>query len=212
MHRLAGRLIAVEGIDQAGKRTVCERLETELRQHDVPVFKAGFPDYATPLGREIAQFLASERDYPAEVRQLLFTANRWESAGKLRQFLSSGSVVVTDRYIASGIAYGVAQNLNFEWVTSIERGLPEPDLTILLDISPEDSLARKEVGRDAYESRVELLKKARDAYLRLSEASSWRCVDGRGDRNSVWSAVYAELGAFAERLPQPAAVVALHST
>ena len=62
--QLAGKLIAVEGIDQAGKQTVCEWLVGELRAAGVTAEQTGFPDYATPLGHEITAFLRGERDYP----------------------------------------------------------------------------------------------------------------------------------------------------
>lgn len=75
-----------------------------------------------------------------------------------------------------------------------------PDLTILLDIPPEMSLARKSADRDAYESRLDLLSKARQAYLRLAESPSWRTVDATGDREAVWSAALATVRAYAGTL------------
>src|SRR5215212_12256332 len=82
--QLAGKLIAVEGIDQAGKQTVCSWLTGELRASGVSTEQAGFPDYATPLGHEITAFLSGQRAYPVEARQLLYAANRWERAAELR--------------------------------------------------------------------------------------------------------------------------------
>jgi dTMP kinase len=193
VRRLAGRLIAVEGIDQAGKQTVCERLAARLRADGVSVALAGFPDYATPLGREIAAFLAGERDYPPEARQLLYAANRWERAAELRAWLAGGRAVVVDRYVASGIAYGTAQGLDPAWMREVERGLPAADLTLLLDITPEVSRARKVTARDAYEARTELLARARTAYLELAQEPGWRVVDASGDKEAVWSAVLAAI-------------------
>src|SRR3712207_9406001 len=72
VRRLKGRLIAVEGIDQAGKQTVCERLVEGLRSMDGPAEPAGFPDYSTPIGQEIAAVLRGERDFPPQARQLLY--------------------------------------------------------------------------------------------------------------------------------------------
>src|SRR3712207_7147159 len=134
VRQLAGRLIVVEGIDQAGKQTVCERLVERLRAGGVPAQLTGFPDYATPLGREIAAFLAGEREFPPQARQLLYAANRWERVGDIRRWLSSGRTVVVDRYVASGIAYGAAQGLGLAWMRGLEDGLPVADLTLLLDI------------------------------------------------------------------------------
>ena len=200
MQRLAGQLIAVEGIDQAGKWTVCERLVRELRQAGVRAELTGFPDYTTPLGEEIRRFLASERSYPAQGRQLLFAANRWEREPDLRAWLAAGRAVVLDRYVASGIAYGAAQGLDIEWMTWVERGLPVPDLTLLLDITPDVSLARKSAARDAYEERVDLLARARQAYLELARSPTWRTIDATGDREAVWAAVLDVVRAYAAGL------------
>ncbi len=193
MKQLAGKLVAVEGIDQAGKQTVCEWLVSELRGLGVPAEQTGFPDYATPLGHEITAFLRGERNYPAEARQLLYTANRWERAAELRAWLADGRAVVVDRYIASGVAYGAAQGLATDWMLAVERGLPPADLTILLDITPDVSLARKTTARDAYEARTDLLARARDAYLTLAREPGWLVVDAAADRDAVRARVLAAL-------------------
>ena len=193
MKQLAGKLIAVEGIDQAGKQTVCEWLVGQLRAGGVTAEQTGFPDYATPLGHEITAFLRGEREYPAEARQLLYTANRWERAAELRAWLAEGRAIVVDRYIASGVAYGAAQGLDMDWMLAVERGLPPADLTILLDITPEVSLARKTTARDAYEARTDLLARARDAYLTLAREPGWLVVDAAADRDTVRDRVLAAL-------------------
>jgi len=200
VRRLKGRLIAVEGIDQAGKQTVCERLVEWLRSMDVPAEPAGFPDYSTPIGQEIAAFLRGERDFPPQARQLLYAANRWERVADIRRWLSSGRTVVVDRYVASGIAYGAAQGLSLAWMRGLEEGLPEAELTLLLDIPPEVSLARKQTARDAYEARTELLVRAREVYLALASEPGWQVVDARGDRAIVWSNVQAVVEAFEQSL------------
>ena len=193
MKQLAGTLVAVEGIDQAGKQTVCEWLVGQLRAHGVPTEMTGFPDYATPLGREITAFLHGGRQYPAEARQLLYAANRWERAAEMGAWLAEGRAIVVDRYIASGVAYGAAQGLDMEWMLAVERGLPPAGLTILLDITPEVSLARKSSARDAYEARLDLLAHAREAYLILARDPSWVVVDAAADRDTVRARVLAAL-------------------
>lgn len=199
VQHLAGRMIAVEGIDQAGKWTVCERLASELRAAGIVTELTGFPDYGTPLGGEIRRFLVGERRYPPEVRQLLYVANRWERAGDLRAWLDGGRAVVVDRYIASGIAYGTAHGLDADWMNAVECGLPAADLTILLDIAPEVSVARKSAVRDVYEGQVDLLRGAREAFLRLADDPDWCIVDGDGDRDVVWGAVLAVVRAWSKR-------------
>jgi dTMP kinase len=194
VERLRGKLIAIEGIDQAGKQTVCEWLVSELQRHGIPAEKTGFPDYTTPLGQEIATFLRGERDYPAEARQLLYAANRWERAAEIVGWLDAGRAVVLDRYIASGVAYGAAQGLDMAWMLDVERGLRPADLTLLLDITPEVSIARKTTARDAYEARLDLLTGARAAYVKLAQQPGWHIVDANADRETVRERVRIALG------------------
>jgi len=191
--QLAGKIIAVEGIDQAGKQTVCAWLAAELRAQGVQTEQTGFPDYATPLGHEITAFLRGEREYPAEARQLLYAANRWERETELRAWLTEGRAIVVDRYSASGIAYGAAQGLDMTWMLQVEQGLPLADLTILLDITPDVSLSRKTTARDAYENRLDLLANARAAYHELAKAPGWLVVDAATDRDTVRARVLAAL-------------------
>ena len=63
-----------------------------------------------------------------------------------RRGSTPGTMVVCDRYLASSIAYGEAQGVDAAWLTEIQRFLPQPSLTILLDIPPDASLTRKKVG------------------------------------------------------------------
>lgn len=191
---LVGKLIAIEGIDQAGKHTVCSWLVRELASHHgVPAQLIGFPDYTTPLGEVIAQFLRSQHNFPLQVRQHLYVANRWERAAEIRRWLDQGYAVVVDRYSASNIAYGVAQGLDAGWIKGIESGLPPADITLLLDISPEVSLERKPSQRDAYEARLDLLDAARLAYLDLAKDPSWHRIDAAADRDAVRERVLAAL-------------------
>jgi dTMP kinase len=83
-----------------------------------------------------------------------------------------------DRYVASTIAYGEAQGLDRGWLIDIQRFLPQPDLTIFLDIAPEIALERKATGRDRYERDHALQVGVRSSYLRQAEDPTWRRVDG----------------------------------
>lgn len=193
MRLLAGKLLAVEGIDQAGKQTVCNWLVDELRREDVRTELIGFPDYDTELGAEINRFLQSGRRYPLQVRQMLYAANRWERAAEIRSWLEDGRAVVVDRYSGSNVAYGAAQGLDIAWILAIESGLPLPDMTLVLDIPPEVSLARKPYGRDEYEARLDLLAAVREVYRKLADRFGWHVIDANADRETVRERVRAAL-------------------
>jgi dTMP kinase len=118
--------------------------------------------------------------------QLLYVANRHERKPEIEQALASGVTLLCDRYLASSIAYGEAQGLDASWLLLIQRYLPAPDLTILLDIAPETAAGRKAAGRDRYERDLALLSRVRDSYRRQAAAAAgWLRLDGERPRDAV---------------------------
>ena len=181
---MRGRLIAFEGLDQSGKQTQAERLAEELRGRGREVVLLSFPDYATAIGGEIGRALRGERDYGPDVMQLLYVANRYEYKPQIRHALDTGGIVVCDRYIASSVAYGEAQGLDPVWLVDMQQHLPQPDVTILLDIAPATAVDRKSTGRDRYERDLALLERVRTSYLRQA-AEGWLQLDGGRDRTVI---------------------------
>jgi len=194
-----GLLVAFEGLDQSGKQTQAELLRDRLtdRQRDVQLFS--FPDYDTPIGAEIGAALAGGRSYEPDAMQLLYVVNRYEWRQRMLEARAAGTVLLCDRFIASSVAYGEAQGLDAAWLAAIQRHLPQPDLTILLDISPEESARRKRADRDTYERDLGLLGRVRGSYLRQAE-SGWVRIDAERARDDVAADVLAAV----ERALQPA--------
>jgi dTMP kinase len=190
---MTGLLIAFEGLDQSGKQTQAELLRDRLTDASRHVQLLSFPDYTTAIGHEIQLALHGSRDYGADVMQLLYIANRYEWKGRIAQARQRGTIVVCDRYLASSIAYGEAQGLDGEWLQQIQRFLPQPDITFLLDIVPEVSASRKTADRDKYERDLALLARVRASYLRQAERG-WVRLDADRDRAAVAADVYAAVG------------------
>ena len=195
-------LIAFEGLDQSGKETQARHLRARLEQDGRRVRSVSFPDYETPIGQEIKRALAGERDYPADVMQLLYVANRFEYKPRLQSWLAAGDVVVCDRYRASSIAYGESQGLEAAWLDDIQRHLPVADVTLLLDIAPETAGARKSAGRDRYERDLALLARVRESYRRQASVRGWTIIDAEQSREDVGRAVSQ---AVVRRLGPPSA-------
>ena len=189
-----GLLIAFEGLDQSGKQTQAELLRDRLTSDGRSVRLLSFPDYQTAIGGEIGRGLRGEREYTADVMQLLYVANRYEWKGKIVHEKDAGTIVVCDRYLASSIAYGEAQGLDVAWLTEIQKYLPQPDITFLLDIPPDVSARRKTQDRDKYERDLALLGRVRDSYIRQS-AAGWVRLDADRDRDAVAADVYAAVAA-----------------
>ena len=184
-------LIAFEGLDQSGKETQANHLRVRIEQDGHRVHPLSFPDYATPIGQEIAKALAGDREFGPDVMQLLYVANRCEFRPKLDLWLSAGDVVMCDRYRASSIAYGEAQGLDPVWLGEIQQYLPPATLTVLLDIAPETAVQRKATGRDRYERDMSLLARVRESYRRQAQQADWVLINGELPKNEVREAVEA---------------------
>ena len=194
MRKKRGLLIAIEGIDQAGKRTQASLLAKKIRNLGLPVSVWSFPDYTTPLGRQLKAYLAGKIQLDLHSIHLLYAANKWELSGELANRIRRGGVVIVNRYSPSNLAYGIAHGLSRAWLNSLEEGLPKPDVVVVLDVSPRTSFNRKIRERDLHESDLTYLKSVRRAYLRLARKYRWKIVDGQYDsetvRGLVWDIIY----------------------
>ncbi len=181
-----GHLIAFEGLDQSGKQTQAERLLAAFRAAGLGAEFLTFPEYTTAIGTEIGHALQGQRHYDPDTLQLLYIANRFEFRPRITQWLDEGCMVVCDRYLASSIAYGEAQGLDAAWLGELQRPLPQPALTLLLDIAPAASLNRKQVARDKFERDLPLLGRVRESYLgQAARDPGWVHLDGARDKDAV---------------------------
>ena len=186
-------LVCIEGIDASGKATQSKMLFDRLGRSGFNCELIAFPDYRTPIGLNIRAYLDGKLSLSPEVRQLLYVANRWERCDDIVNWLNSGKFVVADRYIPSGLAYGLANGLDLDWMLALEKGLPVPSLVIVLDVSVEGTAKRYLRKKDAYESRESYLKKVRESYLSLSKKFSWTVINGElpveAVSANIWSVI-----------------------
>lgn len=192
--KTAGHLIAFEGLDQSGKQTQAERLLAAFRAAGRRAEFLTFPAYDTALGIEIEHALRGRRDYQPDTLQLLYIANRFEFRPRIIEWLAAGTMVICDRYLASSIAYGDAQGVDPAWLTAIQQHLPQPSLTIFMDMAPELSLQRKKADRDKFERDMPLLARVRDSYARQAAAPGWVRINAAADRDAVSAAVIDAVG------------------
>jgi len=189
---VSGHLIAFEGLDQSGKQTQAELLRDRLKQDGRKSRLVSFPDYGTSIGEEIARALQGEREYGPDVMQLLYVANRYERKPDLQRWLEGGLILVSDRYMASSIAYGEAFGLDAAWLKEMQKYLPPPSLTIVLDIAPETAVRRKSVDRDRYERDLALQQRVRDSYQRQAATEpNWVVIDGEQAKDAIAAEVFS---------------------
>lgn len=175
---MPGILIAFEGLDQSGKETQARLLRASLQAAGREVLALTFPDYETPIGTELHRALHGRRDYEADVIQMLMIANRYERKPAIRKALAAGQVVLADRYLASSVAYGEAQGLDPDWLFAAQQYLPQPALTIMIDIAPQTAVARKQTNRDRFEQDLPMLERVRASYRRQALQPGWARIDG----------------------------------
>ena len=80
--------------------------------------------------------------------------------------LNGGTTVLIDRYAYSGVAFSAAKGLDLEWCKNPDRGLPQPDLVIQLNIDEENAKNRGGFGEERYE-KVQFQRKVRTLYETL---------------------------------------------
>jgi len=173
-----GRIFAIEGIDQSGKRVQTGLLAKKLTRNGYRTSVWSFPDYSTPVGKQLRAYLAGRSNFDFHAAHLLYAANKWEKVHKLEREIRSGRNIIVNRYTPSNLAYGVAHGLPLQWLESLEKGLPNPNLVFVLDITPQTSFLRKKKRRDFHESDRDYLNRVRRAYSRLAPRYGWRKIDG----------------------------------
>jgi dTMP kinase len=182
--------ITFEGIEGSGKTTQVCRLAEYLKGKGVPHRVTREPG-GTELADEIRSLLLSPREEPVfpETELLLYEAARAQHVrGVILPALASGQAVLCDRFFDATTAYqgfsrGI-ETVRIEWLNGYASAGLSPDLTFLLDISPEDGAARL-LGRGARPDRIEsesaeFHRKVREGYLRLAAADPGRIlrIDG----------------------------------
>jgi dTMP kinase len=180
-----GRIVVIEGMDKAGKTTQSRVLVSALRNKGKLCASLDFPDYSTPIGREIKSFLDGKRDYPDETKLMLLSANRWERKETIDRMLSNGSLLVMNRYYHSNLAYGVSKNLELDWLMTLDRGLPKEDLCIVLEIRPTISESRSKHAGDLFENDKDLLKNVYKNYRKLAKLFNWKIINGERSKEEV---------------------------
>ncbi len=178
-------IITFEGGDQAGKKTQSTMLQKKLRSAKIKTKLFSFPDYTTPIGKEINRYLHGKRKYPEQVIHCLLAANRWERASDVINAEEKNSVVIMNRYRESNLVYGLANGLKLDWLEKLDEGLPKSDLVIVLDVPQKESFARKKQNRDKFEKNIQFSKKISQSYRKLAKKKRWRIVNASQSKDKV---------------------------
>jgi dTMP kinase len=182
MYLPKGKIIVFEGIDKAGKTTQAKLLEKKLGSKCVRI---DFPDYSTPVGKEIKHFLDGKRDYPDEVKMILLSANRWEKKIQIEKIVGKGTTIIMNRYYQSNLVYGISKGLKLDWLLSLDEGMPKADLVIVIDINPTTLVRRSKNVVDTFEKDLALIRRVKKNYRILARKFKWHVIEGESSIDEV---------------------------
>ena len=185
---LKGAFLVIEGIDGAGKSTLCRILEKRLTDegHNVIVTQEPTHDEIGSLIRE-----GKVKDISQRAEALLFVADRAVHTERILKWVEEGNIVICDRYFASTVAYQSSgfngEALDREWLISLNRPImATPNLTVLLDIDAEKSLGRiGERGELSKYERSEYLENTRREYIRLADEFDFMIIDAEEGQTEI---------------------------
>ena len=208
-----GIFITFEGMDGSGKTTQMHRLAERLRSLGRTVLETAEPG-GPPIAQKIRRILldSANLELSPTTEVLLYFASRAQNVDQwILPALDRGEIVLSDRFTDSSLVYqGVGRGLGIDTVNDLDRiachGL-KPDLTILVDVDAEASLARAWARNEAQphcetrmdDQAIEFHRKVYQAYHALAAAEPERVkvVDGSADMDvieqEVWSIVSAHV-------------------
>jgi len=199
--------ITLEGPDGSGKTTQFHLLVEWLNEQGYEVVPTREPG-GSDIGDQIRAVLHDPRNTAMDARTeiLLYSASRAQHVAQLiRPALAEGKVVVSDRYYDSTLAYqGYGRGLDLETlraITAFATGDLMPDLTLYLDIPPEEGLQRKQAGGDEWNrldaEALEFHQRVRAGYLELirQEPDRWAVIDATRPVEEVQAEIRAQVQA-----------------
>lgn len=173
-----GKIIVLEGIDKSGKTTQSKLLVDYISSKtSFSAMQMNFPNYNTSSGIEIHRYLKGQTLYNPHALHVLFTLNRYEEKPVIERLLDEGSIIVMNRYYQSNIIYGLADGIiKREWLESLDSEMPQANLTIILDISVEESMSRNP-NPDVNEQERDYLGNVRSYFIKYADVYGWRIID-----------------------------------
>ena len=196
---MKGKFIVFEGIDGCGKTTQINEIfnwlpHSKLISNNYSIIKTREPG-GSLLGEKLRELILSKNkdNVPTSLTELLlYAADRAEHVTKIiSPALKKGDWVLSDRFSGSTLAYqGYGRNIDIDIIKKLEiiacQG-EKPDLAFLLDISPEESIARrKNQIPDRIESEgVKFLKKVNIGFREIAKKNNWIVISAHDNRENI---------------------------
>lgn len=166
------KIIAICGLDKAGKHTQAVLLYNYLSKLGYKVAKSEFHRYDTLFGSIIKDWLNKKIDLSKETLELVITADKQNQQDWFKELEADGyDYLILDRYIGSQLAYGLASGLELDWLLQLNKYMIKPFIEIIIDINENESYNRrgKFGDNDRYEEDIKFLKIVRNIYRKIYE-------------------------------------------
>jgi len=209
-HHFPGFLIAIEGIDGAGKTTQAQHLQSTLQARKLAVVRTKEPTTGK-WGQILRDSAVTGRlSFQEEVEH--FIRDRREHVETvINPALANGEIVIVDRYYFSSMAYQGSNGIDPNEIMALnERFAPEPDLLVLLDIDPKSGLERIKTRGDRanHFEKTGTLEKAREIFLAIQKPYLFK-LDALQDTETLcqlivreFSVLYANQIGASDKSPQ----------
>jgi len=202
---MTGKFILFEGIDSSGKKTQANLLAKRFKKMGKKIEIIRFPTYKkTPLGILVAKYLkgdfGSKEEITPEIGSLFYSLDRHQFQKELKEKLEAGINIIADRYTASNIFQAAKLEGDerfeiWEWIKAIDKRLPQPDATIVLNVptkiskklsmkKEQKNILMKKGEIDIHEEDIEYQEKVRRTYLDIAEKEGWiviNCCKEKGE-------------------------------
>ena len=205
-----GLFITFEGGEGCGKSTQSRLLLKKLEQQNVPVVLTHEPG-GTVLGNELRRALKRRWGsfISPQAELFLLAASRAQLVAELiRPALEEGKVVLCDRFTHSTMVYqGYGRGLDFtaiKMVNNMATRYLNPDLIILLDISPEQGLARKRSLKDRFELEdLPFHLRVREGYVKVAaaEPDRWLVIDASLPKGKIAEIIWDRVSRLLPNFP-----------
>lgn len=157
-----GKFIVIEGLDGSGKSAQIELLVSFLKDIGKKVILTKEPTVDSKAGRKVKQVLKGEiKTGPLELQKLYIQDRKEHLENKVIPALKEEKFVVSSRYAFSTFAYGASDGLNVDLLIKMNEQFLLPNLTIIIDVSPESCIQRIEgrgESKELFEKKEKLIK------------------------------------------------------
>jgi dTMP kinase len=175
-----GKFVTIYGINGIGKTTQVEFLVEYLKKQGKNASRLKYPIYdLEPEGPFIYKYLRDlqfrkDNEMTTDQLQLKYVKNRQRYEAKLIKRLEAGEWIVAEDYIGTGIAWGLTWGGNLEYQEAINKGLLQPDLSILMHGERFLTAVEKDHRNEMESERIQICK---NFYLLLAEKYNWEKIN-----------------------------------